>query len=193
MKISLTNAKEEVYNLVAKVMHENHCDMERQHVTIRVQMAAKQDKDGEAVPVWPPEGGREVLSKTTITPLRDRISNIPDATITIDEIWGWNRLSESRRYPLIDHALLQLDLKRDGDGVPLFDDANRPRLCYRPYDVVIKGYAEALARHGEASEEARQVRFFEERTGQMDFFGSNKTKAKKAMVKDGKVQVVEDL
>ena len=193
MEISLTNAKEDVYNLIAKVMHENHCDMERQHVTIRVQMAMKQDKNGEVIPVWRPEGGREVLSKTLITPLRDRISKIPDATITIDEEWGWNRLAESRRYALIDHALLRLDLKRDGEGVPLFDDANRPRLCYRPYDIVIKGYAEALARHGEASEEARQVRFFEERTGQLDMFGSAKTKAKKATVKDGKVEVVEEL
>lgn len=193
MGISYTNGLDSVTRLVATVMHENHCDLEKQHVTIRVLMAMKQDKDEEMVPVWPLRGGREVLSKTTITPLRDRVSGIADATIILDEEWGWNRLSESRRYALIDHALMRLDLMRDGDGIPLFDDANRPRLCYRPYEVVIEGYIEPLARHGEASEEARQVRFFEERTGQMDFFGHAKTKAKKATVKDGKVEAVEDL
>lgn len=193
MGISYSNADEKVTKVVATVMHENHCDLEKQHVTVRVLMAMKQDKDEEVIPVWPLEGGREVLSKTTITPLRDRVSGIPDATIILDEKWGWNQLTETRRYALIDHALLRLDIQRDRYGIPLFDDANRPKLCYRPYDVVIKGYAEALARHGEASEESRQVRFFEERTGQMDFFGSAKTTAKKAIVKDGKVEVVEDL
>ena len=193
MGISYTNGLDSVTRLVATVMHENHCDLEKRGVTIRVLMAIKQDKDEEVIPAWPLEGGREVLTKTTITPLRDRVSGIPDATITLDEEWGWNRLSETRRYALIDHALLRLDLKRDKDGIPLFDDANRPRLCYRPYDLVIKGYAEALARHGEAAEESRQVRFFQERGGQLDMFGSAKTTAKKAIVKDGKVEVVEDL
>ncbi len=175
MGVGYDKGTQAAVDAVAKVTHLYHPDLEEMKVTVQVLFAHKYDKDGEAEPAMITRG-HEVLAKISITNLQDRTRGIPDAKLVIDRVFGWARLSESRRLALIDHELTHLNLTLDKDGIVKTDDLGRPKLHMRHHDWELTGFAEICERHGEAAIEVHEMVRWQEAYGQFALFPLKGTK-----------------
>lgn len=172
--------------MLESAMKEYHEELTRQGVTVQMMFAEVIDKESGELEHALKLHGLFIAGKTKVTSLEDRARGIQDAKILIDRK-SWTEMSPSRRRALIDHELQHLEIVRDGEGIPRFDDLNRPKLRIRPHDWELTGFQEVVERHGEASNEAAQFRYFADAFGQLNLFAPNavdelRTPAKKEKV-----------
>lgn len=169
MPTSYTKADGDVMEIVGKVMHEHHSDLEKAGVIVDVLLAqAEHDEDGnpKADPVK--LGGYACSAVIRRTSLKQRALGHGDAEIVIDED-RWNAMSQERQEALIDHELTHLMLAKDKDGHLKRDDQNRAVLKMRLHDWQLGGFAEIVERHGSAAPDLVEARKLEANYGQLLF------------------------
>jgi hypothetical protein len=79
--------------------------------------------------------------------LKDRVQGKGDVTIEIDGE-SWKDRTEPQQRAILDHELYHLMVKRK-NGEVVTDDIGRPKFELRPHNLVVGGFAEIVARHGE--------------------------------------------
>lgn len=154
MAITYEEAPDDVLDLIHQVMIAHHADLHLVGVTVSAVMASKEEGD-DAVPALKTRG-QVIAAKIQITSLVDRARGLADAKLTICQ-YTWDRMPPATRLALLDHELTHLELVRDKDEQPVYDDRGRPKLKTRHHDWELTGFVEVAARHREASVEVRDV------------------------------------
>lgn len=180
--IGYEKASSEIMTVIDKVMLLHHKPLVDAGVTLQVLLVHKYDANDELVPAMLVRG-HVALAKTSITSHQDRARGIADAKLTIDAEYGWSRLPEAGREALVDGELTGIQLITEDEvesevtvtRVKL-DDCGRPKLKLIPPDIRIVGRAAMLERYGEASMETKQIRHFQQSTGQYALFQMPGTK-----------------
>ena len=162
--------------LVQKVMLAHHPELKELKVTVSAIIARRESRREGELPALKMHG-LPIAAKTGITSLQDRSRGLADAKLVIDS-YAWSRLSDTRKFALIDHELEHLRpitiraTKRNGYASgPRRDDLGRPCLKLRPHDWELTGFKDVVERQGEASIEAQQFMSFRAEYGQLNLFG----------------------
>ena len=153
--------------MLNKVFNKHHRDLVAAGVTLDLLVACRETADGEEPePVFT----HGEVTKTRKTSLMDRAAGRPDASIIIDRVFGWDRLSEARREAVLFRALQKLELCFDQNGELKRDDHRRPKLKIRPYDWEHSGFESELELYGEASVASAQLTRFMDAHNQWALF-----------------------
>lgn len=128
--------------------------------------------------------GYPAAAVVRITPVRDRVLGIADATIVVDRSY-WLLYSQRQRDALIDHELTHLTRVLDKEtGNPVYDVLDRPKLAMRRHDHQFGWFDEVAQRHGDASPEVRQAKRMMESSGQLYFDFSRRVMPDRAETPD---------
>lgn len=104
-----------------------------------------------------------------ITPILQRVLDVPDAIMTIDGD-RWPKWADERKAAIIDHELCHLVAEIENDIV-ITDDIGRPKLRMREHDWQTGGFREIVERHGEAALEILQTHEFIDAGGEQLLLG----------------------
>lgn len=156
---TLTDAPQEVLDLLTSEKAERRKDLVEAGVTIAVYMArAKVDeKTGEPRGPALKEHGYPVAALIKVNSYDDRVQGKADATIKLDDLWWEEHTGEKERRALLYQRLLCLLLDLDQDGQVKLDDAMRPRLKTRKYDATVGIFRESAEVYGEDSQDVQMV------------------------------------
>jgi hypothetical protein len=160
-------ANKEVLDLVDEILHryEEHEQLVEIGVKLDVLMAyGKENKSGE-VSAAIKHHGVKAIGLMKRNGLKERVLGHGDALLTIDGNW-YATASDAERRALIDHELYHLDLKRDETMAVEVDDAQRPKILLRPHTHEFGWFALIAKRHGQASQECKQMAEIVEVSGQ---------------------------
>lgn len=167
----LSKGPADLRNFVMETISAYHPRLTEAGVTIGVLVADPTERDmnaGEAP--FLKLHGYPCYAVVAITPAKQRVLGIPDATITIDGE-AWKGLDDDERAALIDHEATHLELVRNRDDQLVCDDHGRPKLKMRLHDVIVGGFRDNIRRHGAKSIEGQQLNalFVEYRQKLMSF------------------------
>lgn len=97
------------------------------------------------------KGGHEVAWTAKVTSPDERLTGSPDLRVKLNGDL-WDEMEVPQRDALLDEVLYAITIVRDPDSdLPLTDDALRPRIRLKPFDIYVQGYETIVRRHGEAS------------------------------------------
>jgi hypothetical protein len=99
--------------------------------------------------------GVRCLGISRIIPTKDRIAGRGDAEVTLDGDW-WKDANNQKRRALLDHELHHVAIQLKG-GLPVTDDAGRPKLTMRRHDYDFGWFTIIAQRHGNFSIEVEQA------------------------------------
>lgn len=140
-------AKNEVGQLIARVMEQYHGELHEAGVTLDVLMASPTtNKNGEATGPPLKRNGYPCAAIIKIVGLPDRTAGLGDAMLKIDAD-EWEKLNDKQRAALVDHELTHLIVKTDKDGNTKTDDLGRPKLQIRRHDREVSWFDEVVRRH----------------------------------------------
>ena len=116
------------------------------------------NKDGEQTgPAIAGRTGQGAYGCIRVTRLEERVGGRGDAIMHLDgddwKSWGTKTLDA-----IIDHELTHLEIAIDKKvGVPVYDDAGRPKLKLRPHDFEVGWFDEVAERHPDFAIETKQA------------------------------------
>lgn len=97
------------------------------------------------------KGGYEVAWTAKVTSPEERLTGSPDLRVKLNGD-RWEEWSDARRESVLDEILHAITIIRDPDSdAPLTDDASRPRIRLKHFDIHVTGFEAIVRRHGEAS------------------------------------------
>lgn len=139
-------ASDDVLALVKQAMNRWHPDQVEGRVRVGVIMTS--NEDGNAVTL----GGYPCQATMRIVPTKDRLIKNYEAEMEIDQE-NWDGLSQAKRLALVDHELSHVLVVRKC-GIIAKDSLGLPKLKLRGGDWNVgDGFADVVARHGEAAAE----------------------------------------
>lgn len=150
MPIGYEVAPDEVTNRISRLIELYHGELLEHEVSISALMA--ENATGEPCLKLHGYGAAAIVK---ITPLKQRVMGIADATITIDRI-VWNGLNSNQRDALIDHEIEHLELVKkevsdelsgETREIVATDDHGRPKLKIRLHDWNLQGFQSIAERH----------------------------------------------
>lgn len=148
----------DVFDSIERMRSKYHSELNEFEVTIGVlQVDRRKGDDGEWIdgPLLSLHG-YEAVATIRITSHLERLMDVPDAILTVNGE-RWRDLTDEQRDALIDHELEHLEIVRDGENTPLYDDNNRVRLRCRKHDWQMGGFHSVVRRHGTHAIEAEAV------------------------------------
>lgn len=145
-------AKRELYTRLAEVCAEYHPELEQIELKIGVVFAfATTNDDGEPTGLALSRGGKEVAWVAKVTDAAQRLTGSPDLLVKLNGD-QWADWSEARQTSVLDEVLYAVEIVRDKEtGNPESDDAGRPRIKLKKWDIDVQGFETIVRRHGEAS------------------------------------------
>lgn len=158
----------QVMGLLDSVMEASHGELLTAEVTVGVEWAVRKEGDESDKPALTDKEGYPAVGRMRITPLKERLWNVPDAVLTIDREW-WYLQDDEEQAAFLDRELQKIMIARDKDGCIRSDDVGRPVLAKRLYDVKVGWFLAVADRHGPRSIEVKQAREIREKYGQLLF------------------------
>ena len=153
----LSRASKDLCELVTQVISDYHVDLEAASVSIGILIATPTDREMANDAPHLKFQGRPVVASVKIVSAENRRLCEFDALLKVcDE--SFRAMDESERIAAIDGAISRLELARDKDDMPKFDEHGRPQLKMRLPDVFVSGFASVIRRHGADAVEARQLK-----------------------------------
>lgn len=147
---------DDVKGLLDEVLDRYHLDIADAGVTFSLLFAyAKEDADGNPVGPTLKHRGQPALAAIKINSLQDRVEGKADCTIRLDGD-RWSEHSEETKLAILDHEVEHIVIIRTVTGAPETDDASRPKLKLREYDLYLGGFRSIVARHKRNAVESQQ-------------------------------------
>jgi hypothetical protein len=136
------------------------------------------DKLGMAKPALKVHG-RTCAATVTITKVLQRILNVADVIIQIDE-QIWKAVDAATQRSILDHEFEHVQLDYDKKGNVQIDAADRPLLKIKPHDADFGIFQSIVKRHGDAAIDTQHIKsLFESPAGQEVFSFYKKLKKSK--------------
>lgn len=160
----------DLHDIIKRVCNAHHPDLKKAKVTFApLFVHAAEDAEGDPKGAAIVHQGREVLAKTRVINVRDRVHGLADIEIMVDGD-RWEELDDAQQEALIDQQLESLELRRENEsGEVILDDIGRPKIIIRPPDFIVAGYRAVCERHGVNAPEVIAMRKVEEDYGQIVF------------------------
>lgn len=132
---------------------EKYPDLKAVSADIGLRFAEKESKDSEAEAAADREpclkvNGYPATATTRVHSYSNRVDGTPDATITVD-LAAWRELTDRQRQCVLHRELWRLEVCKDKDDTPKYDDRGRPKLRLRLFDVCVMGSAEIAKEYGD--------------------------------------------
>jgi hypothetical protein len=144
MPTTYTSDAGEVTAYVQHVLDHNLIELKTAGVTVEVLLAASDDED-KSPPVK--KFGVRAYADIRVNGLKDRVAGCRDVRLVIDAS-RFENSNEARRTAIIHGQLCRVEVKKDGYGAIVTDDAGRPKLKLKPMDFGGGGMFDTVDRFG---------------------------------------------
>jgi len=161
-------APREVVEMLAKVCEDNYPELSelKLRVGCLFAVAATNDKGMKTGPGLK-RNGYPADWTAKVTSVDQRLTGSPDVLLKIDGD-SWNDVwSYDQQVAVLDEFLFAISVQRDPEtDDPLGDDAGRPSVKLKKFDIYVQGFEQIIRRHGESSLCRRALNRVEERLSQ---------------------------